>query len=146
MTGMLSALKPPGTYHFAAAMYVPSKAGRATVEFDAFNPNPSNGERFELMHLDLLPTNQVEIDDKPATDFGLFPRDTPFDLFVTLNTSASPPTATIGITGGGASGSTTYTITSPNAAHQFDAVTLWMGYNWTGYFQATDVTVTHDTP
>lgn len=146
MTGTLSAFKPPGTYHFAAAMYVPSKAGRATVEFDAFNPNPSNGERFELMHLDFLPTNKVEIDDQPATDFGAFPRDAPFDLFVTLNTSASPPTATIGLVGAGASGSTTNTVLYPNAAQQFDSFTLWMGTPWTGSFQATALTVTRDTP
>jgi hypothetical protein len=88
----------------------------------------------------------VEIDDKPATDFGSFPRDAAFDLFVTLNTSASPPTATIGLAGPGASGSTTYTIAFPSAAQQFDAITLWMGYPWTGYFQATDLTVTRDTP
>jgi len=63
-----------------------------------------------------------------------------------LNTAASPPTAHISLFGTGTSGSVDYTITAPaQFAQQFGAIRVWMGWPWTGYFDATDLIVTHQT-
>jgi hypothetical protein len=63
---------------------------------------------------------------------------------VSLNTAASPPTAHIALFGTGTSGSTNYTVTDPvQFVQQFGAIRVWMGFPWTGYFDSTDLIVTH---
>lgn len=144
MLGTLSAFRGPGQYTFLCAMFMPSGSGLATISFDPVGLQP--GDLTNFLHLDFTTDNMVRLDDNDATKFGTFPRNQPFDVIVTLNTAASPATAHIALIGTGASGSTDYTILSPfqPLAQQFDGVTVWMGYPWTGYFDATDLLVTHN--
>jgi hypothetical protein len=143
--GVLSAVRGPGQYSFICAMFIPTGNGLATLQFEpAVQPQP--GGLYSFLHLDFTTDNKVRIDDNDATKFGAFPRDQPFDVAVSLNTAASPPTAHIALFGTGTSGSTDYTITQPvQFVQQFGATRVWMGYPWTGHFDATDLLVTHAT-
>ena len=145
MQGVLSAVRGPGQYSFICAMLMPSGSGLATISFEpAVQTQP--GGLYSFLHLDLTTDNKVRLDDNDATKFGTFPRDQPFDVTVSLNTAASPPTAHIALFGTGTSGSADYTIPAPVPfVQQFGAIRVWMGYPWTGYFDATDVIVTHRT-
>jgi hypothetical protein len=145
MQGVLSAVRGPGQYSFICAMFMPTGSGYATLQFEpAVQPQP--GGLYSFLHLDFTTDNKVRIDDNNAIQFGTFPRDQPFDVAVSLNTAVSPPTAHIGLLGTGASGSMDYTIAAPvQFVQQFGAIRIWMGYPWTGYFDATDLLVTHVT-
>ena len=145
MQGVLSAVRGPGQYSFICAMFMPTGSGLATLQFEpAVQPQP--GGLFSFLHLDFTTDNKVRIDDNDNTKFGSFPRNQPFDVAVSLNTAASPPTAHISLFGTGTSGSVDYTITAPaQFAQQFGAIRVWMGWPWTGYFDATDLIVTHNT-
>jgi hypothetical protein len=145
MLGMLSAVHGPGQYSFICAMFMPTGSGLATLSFEpAVQPQP--GGLYSFLHLDFTQQNNVRINDNDATRFGTFPRNQPFDVTVSLNTAASPPTAHIGLIGTGASGSEDYTITDPlQFVQQFGAIRVWMGYPWTGYFDTTDILVTQPT-
>ena len=67
-------------------------------------------------------------------------------VVVDLNTAASPPTADFALFGTGASGSKDYAIRAPaQMVNQFGAIRVWMGYPWTGQFDATGLLVTHAT-
>jgi hypothetical protein len=144
MQGVLSAVRGPGQYSFICALDIPKGSGLVTLQFEpAFQPQPGNFLSF--LHLDFTTNNTVRIDDNPATRFGTFPRDQPFDVAVSFNTAASPPTAHIALLGSGTAGSKDYTIQAPaQFAQQFGAIRIWMGYPWTGYFDATDLIVTHN--
>lgn len=145
MVGMLSAVRGPGQYSFICAMFMPTGSGLATLSFEpAVQPQP--GGMYSFLHLDFTQDNKVRINDNDGTKFGTFPRDQPFDVTVTLNTAASPPTAHIALLGAGTSGSMDYAITDPvQFVQQFGAIRVWMGYPWTGYFDSTDLLVTHTT-
>ncbi len=145
MQGVLSAVRGPGQYSFICAMFIPTGSGLATLQFEpAVQPQP--GGLFSFLHLDFTTDNKVRLDDNDATKFGTFPRNQPFDVVVSLNTAVSPPTAHIALFGTGTSGSTDYTIQAPaQFAQQFGAIRVWMGYPWTGHFDATDLIVTHRT-
>jgi hypothetical protein len=144
MQGVLSAVRGPGQYSFICAMFIPTGAGYATLQFEpAMQPQP--GGLYSFMHLDFTTDNKVRIDDNDATKFGAFPRDQSFDVTVSLDTAASPPTAHIALIGTGASGAADYTIQAPvQFVQQFGAIRAWMGWPWTGYFDATDLLVTHN--
>lgn len=145
MVGMLAAVRGPGQYSFICAMYMPAGSGLATLSFEPF-PQPQEGGLYSFLHLDFTQQNNVRINDNDATRFGTFPRNQPFDVTVSLNTAASPPTAHIALFGTGASGSADYAITDPlQFVQQFGAIRVWMGFPWTGYFDATDLLVTHRT-
>jgi hypothetical protein len=147
ISGMLGTLasQPGGQYNFICAMYIPSGSGLATLSFEPV-PQPQPGGMVDFLHLDFMQNNTVRLNDNNTTEFGSFPRDKPFDVSVSLNTAASPPTAHIGIAGSGASGATDYTITAPvGFVRQFGAVRVWMGYPWTGSFDSADLLVTHPT-
>jgi hypothetical protein len=145
MQGVLSAVRGPGRYSFICAMYMPSGAGLATVQFEPA-VQPGQDSLFSFLHLDFTTDNKVRIDDNDATKFGTFPRDQPFDLTVSLNTAASPPTAHIALAGTGTSGSADYTITAPiQFVQQFGAIRIWMGFPWTGHFDTQGVLVTRAT-
>lgn len=145
MVGMLSAVPGPGQYSFICAMYMPTGSGLATLSFEPF-PQPQEGGMYSFLHLDFTQKNNVRINDNDGTSFGTFPRNQPFDVTVSLNTAASPPTAHIGLLGTGASGSADYTITEPiQFVQQFGAIRVWMGYPWTGYFDSADILVTRST-
>jgi len=144
MLGTLSA-QPGGQYNFICAMFIPSGSGLATLSFEPV-PQPQPEGMVDFLHLDFTQDNKVRINDIDATKFGSFPRDQPFDVTVTLNTSASPPTAHIGLIGAGTSGSADYTITGPPSfVQQFGAIRVWMGFPWTGHFDSADLLVTHPT-
>jgi hypothetical protein len=145
MQGVLSAVRGPGQYSFICVMFMPTGSGYATLQFEpAVQPQP--GGLYSFLHLDFTTDNQVRIDDNDATKFGTFPRNQPFDVAVTLNTAASPPTAHIALFGTGTAGSTDYTIMAPlQFVQQFGAIRIWMGWPWTGYFDADDLIVTHVT-
>ncbi len=145
ISGMLGTLaaQPGGQYNFLCAMFIPTGSGVATLSFEPV-PQPQPGGMVDFLHLDFMQDNRVRINDVRASEFGSFPRDTPFDVAVTLNTTASPPTAHIALIGSGASGSADSTITAPAFfAQQFGAVRVWMGYPWTGHFNSADLLVTH---
>lgn len=145
MQGVLSAVRGPGQYSFLCAMFMPRGSGYATLQFEpAAQPQP--GGLYSFLHLDFTTDDKVRIDDNDATKFGAFPRDQPFDVSVSLNTAAVPPTAHIALLGTGTSGSADYTIMAPlQFVQQFGAIRVWMGYPWTGYFDTADLLVTRST-
>lgn len=142
MIGTLSRLAPPGHFTFSASLYMPSGATNvATVEFDSAYPqNPG------FFHLDFMPDNTVRLNDDEHTKFGVFPRDQVFAVFVGLDTNISPPVAHVSLIGAGASGTADYPLQGGlgTLASQFVATRLWMGYPWSGTFQASGITVTRN--
>jgi len=134
-----------GEYVFSTVLFIPSGSGLVTIQFEPFGQSVSTLTSF--LHLDFTEDNHVRLDDNDATKFGLFPRNQAFIVQVTLNINATAPTAHIVLSGADASGETDYTILSPfrTMAHQFGAVRLWMGFPWTGSFDATTIVVTHKT-
>ncbi len=142
MQGVFSQFRGDGNYTFSSILYIPARSGLATVQFETFNQPMSNVGSF--LHLDFMQDNTVRLDDNDATKFGSFPRDQAFIVQVTLNISASAQTAHIVLSGAGASGQKDYTILAPfvGMAHQFGAIRLWMGFPWTGSFDATQIVVT----
>jgi hypothetical protein len=111
----------------------------ATIEFAS-----SAGDGF--LHLELMPGNQVRIDDVSGTEFGGFPRDKPFIVQVTLDIGATP-TAHIVLAGDGVAANSIAdrAITLPPrilAARQFGMVRLSMSFPHLGVLQSTNVSVT----
>jgi hypothetical protein len=140
--GNLKEVKGDGHYTFAATVFMPSSTtGKATIQFERQNEDLSGITNF--LHLDLLPTNQVRIDDLSSTDFGSFTRDKPFIVQVTLDIGPTP-TAHIVLAGDGASGTKDHAILPPfiPMSHQFGAVRLAMQFPNTGTLQATNISVT----
>jgi hypothetical protein len=143
--GNFSQFAGDGSYTFDATLFIPpDPAGRtvASVQFEQFNQpvaNSFNG----FLHLDFLQNGTIRIDDRADQVFGTFPHNQPFIVQVTLNINAAP-TAHIVLAGAGTSGQADYTIQVPfiPAARQFGAVRLWMGFPWTGPFDATNILVT----
>jgi hypothetical protein len=133
--------KGDGTYVFSTILYMPTGTGAATIQFEPFGQSvTSYADGF--LRLDLMPDNTVRIDDNNATTFGIFPRDQVFILQVTLKINPTP-TARILLSGAGASGEREYTILPVYAwrARQYGAIRLWIGYPWSGYFEATSIVV-----
>ena len=145
MQGNFSQSRPAGTFAFSAFLYLPPNSGLATIQFEPFG-HPV-GSLSSFLHLDFTQDNHVRLDDNDSTKFGLFPRDQVFLVTVTLNTSASPPTAHIVLSGAGASGQVDYAILPPFRlqAQQFGAIRVWMGFPWIGTFDATSIVVTRST-
>ena len=140
LQGNFSQFRDDGVYTFTATLFMPSGSGLATIQFEPFNQPVSNLTNF--LHIDFTQDNHVRIDDNDGTKFGSFPRDQPFIVQVTLNINASP-TAHIVLSGAGASGQADYSILSAlrPLARQFGAIRIWMGFPWTGRFQATNIVV-----
>jgi hypothetical protein len=126
-----------GIYIFSTFLYIPSGSGLATIQFE-----PAFDFSDGFMHLDFTQDNRVRIDDDDSTTFGTFPRDQVFLVRVTLNIKAAP-SAHIVLAFNGASGEANHNVLPAfiPPARQFGAVTLWMGFPWTGTFYATSVTV-----
>lgn len=145
LQGNFSQFRGDGTYTFSTILYIPSRSGLATIQFETFNQPVSSVSSF--LHLDFMQDNRVRIDDNDATTFGSFPRDQVFIVQVTLNINASSPTAHVVLSGAGASGQADYNIIPPlrPMAEQFGAVRVWMGFPWTGSFDATNIVVTRNT-
>jgi hypothetical protein len=140
--GNFSQFAGDGSYTFDATLFMPPGQAVASVQFEQFNQPVSNSFN-GFLHLDFLQNGTIRIDDRPDTVFGTFPHNQPFIVQVTLNINAAP-TAHIALAGAGASGQTDYTIQAPfiQAARQFGAVRFWMGFPWTGPFDATNIVVT----
>ena len=145
LQGNFSQFRGDGTYTFSTILFIPSRSGLATIQFETFNQPVSSVSSF--LHLDFMQDNRVRIDDNDATTFGSFPRDQVFIVQVTLNINASSPTAHVVLSGAGASGQADYNIIPPlrPMAEQFGAVRVWMGFPWTGSFDATNIVVTRNT-
>jgi hypothetical protein len=85
--GNLTEVRGDGRYTFSATVFMPaSTAGVATIQFE--RKNQPLGSITNFLHLDLMPNNKVRIDDLAATEFGVFPRDKPFIVQVTLDIGA----------------------------------------------------------
>jgi hypothetical protein len=142
LQGNFSEFRGAGSYTFSTDLYIPAGSGLATVQFEAFGQPV--GQPLGFLHLDFTQDNRVRIDDIESTSFGSFQRDQPFILQVTLNINASAPTAHVVLAGAGASGVADYAIQPALRllAQQFGAVRLWMGFPWTGHFDATTIVVT----
>jgi hypothetical protein len=132
-----------GKYTFSSLMYIPAGSGLVTIQFEAFGQPV--GTLTNFLHIDFTQDNKVRIDDNDDTKFGSFQRDQAFLVQVTLDINATQPKVNIALGGQGASGSADYVIQSQfgNLVHQFGAVRLWMGFPWTGSFDANNIVVTH---
>jgi hypothetical protein len=148
LLGVLSAVRGPGRYHFLCSLFMPVGTGYASIDFEPgpqFQP-PRGIGRF--LHIDLTDTNQVRLDENDATRFGSFPRGQVFDLAVGIDTTVTPAMAHVALVGANASGSVDYEIKTnayPQDPKQFGEVRIWMGYPWLHDFDATGISVTHDT-
>jgi hypothetical protein len=142
MQGKFTQPRGDGVYTFSATMFMPSRSGIATVQFEPFVNQAS--DLFAFLHLDFTPENHVRIDDNDATAFGTFPRDQPFIVQVTLNINATASTAHIVLAGANASGVKDYTVPAPvqNRSREFGAIRIWQGFPHTGAFDATHISVT----
>jgi hypothetical protein len=133
---------PAGTYNFLGALFIPSGTGLASVEFDT---GPSGGPpSTSFLHLDFTTDNNVRINDDPDNTWGIFPRNQVFTLSVSLEVTSTSAIAHMALFGTGASGTRDFTIPAPfsNFARQFGAIKVWMGFPWSGSFDATDLIVT----
>jgi hypothetical protein len=135
-----SALKGPGTYSLVVAAFIPKGSGLATIEFDTSPAGapPNTG----FMHLDFLQNGTVRMDDDPAQVWGKFAHDQSFDVFVTLDITATTAVAHLSLVGSGASGTKDYNVPLGQFANQLGAVKIWMGFPWQGSFDVTDILVT----
>jgi hypothetical protein len=128
-----------GDYTISCTLIIPSGAGLATLQFEPFGQDPHTVT--SGLHLDFTEDNRVRIDDNDATKFGSFQRDRVFLVQVKLKINATP-TAHIDLVGANASGSADYAVTSlAGILRQFGAVRVWMGFPWTGSFDATAIVV-----
>jgi hypothetical protein len=137
--GKFSEFKGDGQYTFTAAMFLPTNAGVATIQFEPFTNGASDLNAF--LHLDFTENNTVRIDD--SVSFGSFLRDEPFIVQVRLDIKPGGSTARIALSGAGASGEHAHTILTPfqNLSRQFGAVRVWQGFPHTGAFNATNIVV-----
>lgn len=127
-----------GHYSMICALFMPSRTGVATVQFESIFGDISSSPAF--LHLDFMPENNVRINDDPNSRFGSFPRDKSFTVSVIIDSSVSPAKATISLNGNGASGETSLDL--PSITNQFGAVRVWMGAQHTGTFFVDDILVT----
>ena len=145
--GNLSKTPGAGTYNFLGAFFMPSGTGLASVEFDT-GPLGSPAQT-SFLHLDFTQDNKVRINDTNDADhlWGTFPRDQFFTLSVNLEITTSSAIAHMALFGTGTSGTKDFTIPAPfnNFAQQFGQIQVFMGFPWTGAFDATDLLVTHRT-
>jgi hypothetical protein len=143
--GEFNAFKGEGTYGLLAAMFIPSRTGVVTLQFEPFGRPVS--DYLSFLHLDFMPDNTVRIDDG-QTHFGSFPRDQLFTVSVRLDIKASGSTAHMQLFGTGASGSLDYNILPPfqNLSRQVGAVRFWMGFPHVGNFDVDDILVTYSKP
>ena len=141
--------QPPqnGSYSLLSVLFIPKGSGLATLEFDT---SPSAGPPLAgFLHLDFgnfTQPNTVRINDDNSQLFGTFPRDQFFTVAVNMNISSSAATATINLYGSGASGTKDVNIVSNitplSLPQQFGAVKFFMGFPWSGSFEASDILVT----
>jgi hypothetical protein len=140
-----------GTYSLLAVLYIPSGSGLATVQFNSSaQSSPPSQEIFHLDFGDIPQTalkNTVRIDD--ITDnqhiFGTFTRNQFFTLAVKLEITPSSANAHMNLYGN-ASGLKDFNVVDNLhplfLARQFGEVRFYMGFDWHGNFDATNILVT----
>ena len=126
-----------GRYGLLVAMFIPSGTGAVTLQLEPFGGSIDSSPEF--LHLDFMPENNVRVNDNNADRFGSFPRNQSFVVSIQVDSTVSPPKATVSLLGP-ASGSKDLTL--PSLAAQFGAVRVWMGFQFTGPFFIDDLTVT----
>jgi hypothetical protein len=143
MQGNFARTYADGSYGFLGVLFIPSRSGLASVEFDT---GPSGGRpSTSFLHLDFLQSGAVRFDDDSSVTFGHFPHDQYFTLSVRIDVTSTTAVAGVTLFGTGTSGGTfSYPIRRPRFARQYGAIRLWMGYPWTGSFAATDLIVTRN--
>jgi hypothetical protein len=132
---------------FIASLMIPAACQGATVSF--LTGPTSSPQSAEILHVDFFkdPTSGadvVRINDDTIVPKGKFPRDQVFTLSVGMTISASSAVAHVTLYGPNqnASGSADYPIQAVNLARQWGAFSLWIGSQWMGSFDATDILVT----
>ena len=132
--GLFSHVPGDGVYTFSAILFMATNSGMASISFET-----ASGQEF--LHLDFLPDNHVRIDDSSA-EFGVFPREQPFIVQVTLKINAASSVHIV-LSGAGASGAQDYSILAPlrPLSRQFGAVRVWQGFPNSGAFDATNISV-----
>lgn len=144
LRGTVTPFQQDGSYLTTVQLFIPPGAGAATLQFE---PQNTPNELFSFLHVDLLPSGQVRINDDPGLVFGSFPHGQVFSVAVNLNVNASGATATVTLLGM-ASGSLDVPLTGAmhSFARQFARVRLWMGFPHQGSFFADDLTVLRSPP
>jgi hypothetical protein len=145
LQGKFSQTKGDGTYGLLAALFIPSKCGVVTLQFEPVQNGPT--DYLSFLHLDFMDNNTVRIDDGKAS-FGTFPRDQFFTVSVNLKVTPTGSTASMSLFGTGASGNLDYAVQPQFAslARQIGGIRLWMGFQFTGAFKADDITVSYTAP
>ena len=146
--------QPPrdGTYSLLAVLYIPTGSGLATVQFNtSAQSSPPSQEIFHLDFGDIPQTslqNTVRINDINDNQhiFGKFARDQFFTLAARLEITSSSANASINLYGNGASGVKDFNIVDNVhplfLARQFGDVRFYMGFDWHGNFDTTNIIVT----
>ena len=137
---VLTAVQNVGIYNFSALLFLDNASGIASISFESFNQ--------EFVHIDFLPDNlpdtMVRIDDNSATEFGSFPRNQPFQVWVTLTVAPPNSAVKVELSKNGASGVTTYSIVPvlQRFSEEFAKVQVFQGFPNTGRFYASYILVT----
>jgi hypothetical protein len=142
--GRFTAQPAPGVFHFASVLDLPAGAGTGAITFNAAQ-SAGQASPPAFLTLQFLPNDRVQINNDPATTFGGFARNTPFQVLVTLDTAAARPTAHIVLAGAGASGSADTTIADATLAQRFDSVAVLAAANTPTTIAATNIAVTGPT-
>jgi hypothetical protein len=137
--GNFSAFRGAGEYTFTTTVFMPSGSGIATIQFEPFGQPVSDVGSF--LHIDLMPDDKVRIDDDDASKFGLFPRDQPFIVQVTLDINSSSPSAHIVLSGAGTRRAADRSSSPPAPWRSGSAPSGWDGLPNTGRFDATNIVV-----
>ena len=141
----MTAIRGPGHYVFTGFFYMPTGTGLASINFETPNPVRPGLETF--LHLDLTRENNVRIDDNPQRHLRqLYPRSAIHPRGCSRYDGLAGNGAYRAI-GAAASGVFDYPTQSvfQQASQQFGDVRVWMGFPWSGFFDATQLVVTHRT-
>jgi hypothetical protein len=134
--GRLIGQPAPGIFHVAGVVDMPAGAATGTL---ALNAAPAGAS---FLTLQFLPNNRVQLNGDPATQFGGFARNTPFQVLITLNTESASSTAHIALIGAGASGTADTVIANPALAQHFAAVAILSAGGTPTAIAATNIAVT----
>jgi len=142
--GNMTSAPGNGNYTFSTLMYMPTGSNNvASIQFGTLNQELGSFAGF--FHLDFLQNNRIRIDDDESTVFGTFPRNKPFIVQVTLQVTATSANAHIVLAGAGTEGTADRNVfPTLRQMGTFGSVRIWMGFPWTGEFDAANVLVTQD--
>src|ERR1041384_325738 len=143
--GNMTSAPGNGKYTFSTLMFMPTGTNNvASIQFGTLNQPLTSFSGF--LHIDFLQNNRIRIDDDESTVFGTFPRNKPFMVQVTLDISDTAAKAHIVLAGAGTEGTADRNVIPAlrPMAQQFGSVRIWMGFPWTGEFDAANVLVTRN--